>query len=157
MHEFRQQQRLSRDQNPSSKKIKKPSNGTKPATKDAAEPLINDHLPSATSPANDTPPDVDPIDTAPSLSLPLLPPEQIARQTPASLANAVRKHFNAQQLNEAETIAKFLYVVRDNGSRASPRTAGSGGDGHGWTMGSQGREVRKGEGGEVGFRLRFRP
>ena len=87
-----------------------------------------------------------------------LPPvEQIDRQTPQLLAMAVRKHFNAQQLNEAETVAKFIYVARNSSSRGAVRTEGSAGDGNGWWMGSQGREIRKCDGGEVGFRLRFRP
>jgi Sin3 binding region of histone deacetylase complex subunit SAP30 len=84
-------------------------------------------------------------------------PEYIGRQTPVSLATAVRKHFNAQQLSEAETVARFAYVVRQTRNRESTRTEGSEGDGHGFWMGSHGREFRKGEGGEVGFRLRFRP
>lgn len=81
---------------------------------------------------------------------------------PASnLASAVRKHFNAQQLGgaEADTIARFIYVVQQNGSSQQVRTEGSEGDGMGHWMGSNGREQRKvdGPGGEVGFRLRFRP
>ena len=81
---------------------------------------------------------------------------------PASnLASAVRKHFNAQQLvgGEADTIARFIYVVQQNGSTRQVRTEGSEGDGTGYWMGSNGREQRKvdGPGGEVGFRLRFRP
>ncbi|KAJ9609367.1 hypothetical protein H2200_005694 [Cladophialophora chaetospira] len=81
---------------------------------------------------------------------------------PASnLASAVRKHFNAQQLvgGEADTIARFIYVVQQNGSTRQVRTEGSEGDGTGYWMGSNGREQRKvdGPGGEVGFRLRFKP
>ncbi|KIW19777.1 hypothetical protein PV08_00352 [Exophiala spinifera] len=82
----------------------------------------------------------------------------LGRREPAShLANAVRKHFNAQQLSEADTIARFIYVVQQNGRTV--RTEGSGGDGTGSWMGSHGRQVRRidGPGGEVGFRLRFRP
>lgn len=82
----------------------------------------------------------------------------LGRREPAShLANAVRKHFNAQQLSEADTIARFIYVVQQNGKGV--RTEGSLGDGTGYWMGSHGRQVRKidGPGGEVGFRLRFRP
>lgn len=80
------------------------------------------------------------------------------RQHPAALANSVRKHFNAQQLNETETIARFTYVVHQGAAHArGVKTEGSEGDGAGWWMGSHGRAVKKGEGGEVGFRLRFRP
>lgn len=38
-----------------------------------------------------------------------------------SLQTSVRKHFNAQHLNEAETIARFTYVVRQQGSSIQPR------------------------------------
>ncbi|KIV84302.1 hypothetical protein PV11_00090 [Exophiala sideris] len=82
----------------------------------------------------------------------------LGRREPAShLVNAVRKHFNAQQLSEADTIARFIYVVQQNGKTV--RTEGSAGDGRGYWMGSHGRQIRKidGPGGEVGFRLRFRP
>jgi hypothetical protein len=82
-------------------------------------------------------------------------------QPASNLASAVRKHFNAQQLvgGEADTIARFIYVVQHNGSSQQVRTEGSEGDGSGNWMGSNGREQRKvdGPGGEVGFRLRFRP
>lgn len=88
---------------------------------------------------------------------PLPPVEQIERQNPQHLAAAVRKHFNAQQLNEAETIARFIYVARSSASRDHVNTQGSAGDGHGFVMGCHGREVRRGEGGEPGFRLRFVP
>lgn len=89
---------------------------------------------------------------------PPIAPEHIGKQSPTSLATAVRKHFNAQQLNEAEVVARFMYVAKQSkGSRGTVRSEGSAGDGHGWWIGSQGREVRRGEGGEVGFRLRFRP
>lgn len=39
-----------------------------------------------------------------------------------SLATSIRTHFNAQQVNEAETIARFTYVVRQQGSSTTPRT-----------------------------------
>lgn len=79
------------------------------------------------------------------------------REPVSQLANSVRKHFNAQQLSEADTIARFIYVVQQNGRTV--RTEGSGGDGTGFWMGSHGRQARRidGPGGEVGFRLRFRP
>lgn len=79
------------------------------------------------------------------------------REPASQLASTVRKHFNAQQLSEADTIARFIYVVQQNGRGV--RTEGSHGDGSGHWMGSHGREVKKiaGPGGEVGFRLRFRP
>jgi len=82
----------------------------------------------------------------------------LGRREPAThLANSIRKHFNAQQLSEADTIARFIYVVQQHGK--SVATEGSAGDGTGSWMGSHGRQVRKidGPGGEVGFRLRFRP
>ncbi|KIW86867.1 uncharacterized protein Z519_12488 [Cladophialophora bantiana CBS 173.52] len=79
------------------------------------------------------------------------------REPASNLANVVRKHFNAQQLSEADTIARFIYVVQQNGRQVW--TEGSEGDGSGYWMGSQGRAVRRidGPGGDVGFRLRFRP
>lgn len=46
----------------------------------------------------------------------------IGSLSPASLATSVRKHFNAQQLNEAETIARFTYVSRQQGSSLISRT-----------------------------------
>jgi hypothetical protein len=95
--------------------------------------------------------------TAVEPSIPLPPTEQIERQNPSHLAAAVRKHFNAQQLNEMEAIARFIYVARSSASRDHVNTEGSAGDGHGFVMGSHGREVRRGEGGEPGFRLRFAP
>ena len=89
---------------------------------------------------------------------PSIAPEYIGKQSPTALATAVRKHFNAQQLVEAETVARFIYVGRQGKSSSGvSRMEGSEGDGMGCWMGSQGREVRRGEGGEVGFRLRFRP
>ena len=80
-----------------------------------------------------------------------------SRQTQSALATAVRKHFNAQQLNEAETIARFVYVVQQ--TRGGVSTERGKGDGTGYWMGSHGRQVRKidAPGGETGFRLRFRP
>jgi hypothetical protein len=93
----------------------------------------------------------------PPLSNTLPPREQIERQTPVALALAVRKHFNAQQLNEAETVARFIYVARHGASRGVVKTEGADGSGNGFVMGSMGREIRCGDGGEVGFRLRFRP
>ncbi|OQV01482.1 Sin3 binding domain-containing protein isoform 1 [Cladophialophora immunda] len=79
------------------------------------------------------------------------------REPASNLASAVRKHFNAQQLNEADTLARFIYVVQQNGRQV--RTEGSEGDGRGSWMGSQGRAARKSDApwGDVGFRLRFRP
>lgn len=79
------------------------------------------------------------------------------REPASNLATAVRKHFNAQQLSEADTIARFIYVVQQNGRQV--RTEGSEGDGSGYWMGSQGRAARRSDapGGDVGFRLRFRP
>lgn len=87
------------------------------------------------------------------------PADQIGKQPPSHLASTVRKHFNAQQLSEAETVARFAYVVRQSRSGGSVAVEGSDGDGGGWWMGSQGREVRRADSGwgEVGFRVRFRP
>ncbi len=93
----------------------------------------------------------------PPISTPSIPPEHIGKQTPATLATTIRKHFNAQQLSEAETVARFSYVVRQTKAKEAMRLGVSDGDGMGHWMGSHGREVRRGEGGEVGFRLRFRP
>ncbi|KAJ9654089.1 hypothetical protein H2198_006828 [Neophaeococcomyces mojaviensis] len=45
----------------------------------------------------------------------------LGSQSPGSLATSIRKHFNAQQLNEAETIARFTYVVRQQGSNTHSR------------------------------------
>ncbi|OAP59752.1 hypothetical protein AYL99_04754 [Fonsecaea erecta] len=56
------------------------------------------------------------------------------REPASNLATAVRKHFNAQQLSEADTIARFIYVVQQNGRQV--RTEGSEGDGSGYFMGS---------------------
>lgn len=79
------------------------------------------------------------------------------RETAPQLAAAVRKHFNAQQISEADTIARFTYVVQQAGRPVW--IEGAGGDGMGHWMGSNGREIKKGDGpgGDVGFRLRFRP
>ncbi|RVX67291.1 hypothetical protein B0A52_09329 [Exophiala mesophila] len=79
------------------------------------------------------------------------------REPAAHLAAAVRKHFNGQQISEAETIARFTYVVTQAGRPVW--VEGCEGDGSGHWMGSHGRELRKGggPGGDVGFRLRFRP
>jgi hypothetical protein len=100
----------------------------------------------------------------------------IGRSSPSLLAMTIRKHFNAQQLNEAETIAKFTYVARQQGYGNAPgvasihntitslpqvstpiRVEGSDGDGNGWVMGSMGRQVRMTDSGGGAFRLRFRP
>ena len=86
----------------------------------------------------------------------------VGPRLPAShLTSAVRKHFNAQQLvgGEADTIARFIYVVQQNATSRVVRTEGSEGDGEGYWMSGNGREQRRvdGPGGEVGFRLRFRP
>lgn len=39
-----------------------------------------------------------------------------------TLYTSIRKHFNAQQLNEADTIARFSYVIRQQGSSIASRT-----------------------------------
>lgn len=52
------------------------------------------------------------------------PLSTVLGSTPAnSLQTSIRKHFNAQHLNEAETIARFTYVVRQQGSDVQPRQA----------------------------------
>ena len=94
------------------------------------------------------------------------------RQPSASLALAVRRHFNSAQINEGDAIARFLYVVRHGGrGDTDVRLICGDGDGKGRIIGSAGREVDrslgisggngdKGEGGggcDLGFRLRFRP
>jgi hypothetical protein len=110
-------------------------------------------------------------DTLPvSVSVPSLISAQ--RQTAASLALAVRRHFNSAQVNEGDAIARFLYVVRHGGrGDADSKLIGRDGDGRGRVIGSAGRAVEKGlgisgadgnkdEGGggcDLGFRLRFRP
>lgn len=124
-------------------KLKDPSHTEKPSSTNPSiaqsiEPLDQEVSPSSPSTASTT--------------------TNLSRREPAShLATAVRKHFNAQQLNEPDMIARFIYVVQQNGRAV--RTEGSGGDGSGSWMGSHGRAVRRldGPGGEVGFRLRFRP
>ena len=156
MLEARQQQR---------RKAAQPQNSKKKAKATAADKN------SDTSKENDPPDAIDKIngdgsgsgsgtgtpDPFDASGIPLPPVEQIERQNPQHLASAVRKHFNAQQLNEAETISRFIYVARNNTGRDTVKTEGSEGDLHGHIMGSHGREVRRGEGGEPGFRLRFRP
>jgi hypothetical protein len=91
------------------------------------------------------------------------------RQAPASLALAVRRHFNSAQVNEGDAIARFLYVVRHGGhGDGDIRLIGGDGDGKGRVIGSAGRAVDRGlgisgdgkQGGggcDLGFRLRFRP
>jgi hypothetical protein len=94
------------------------------------------------------------------------------RQPPATLALAVRRHFNSAQVNEGDAIARFLYVVRHGGQgEGDIRLIGGKGDGKGRVIGSAGRAVERGlgisggdgnrdEGGggcDLGFRLRFRP
>lgn len=94
------------------------------------------------------------------------------RQPPATLALAVRRHFNSAQVNEGDAIARFLYVVRHGGhGEGNIRLIGGNGDGKGRVIGSSGRAVERGlgisggdgnknEGGggcDLGFRLRFRP
>lgn len=46
----------------------------------------------------------------------------LGSQHPYSLANTIRKHFNAQHLNEPETISRFTYVVRQQGCSTHSRT-----------------------------------
>jgi hypothetical protein len=161
MHEFRQSQRASQDKsNGTSKKKSKSTTTATTKAAEAAKATINgtSHdavmTTSANSAASPTLPSSDEPTVIPDH--PPLQPHQIHQQTPQALSLAIRKHFNAQQLNEAETIARFLYITRDDARREGVSTEGSGGDGHGWVMGSQGREVRREEGGGVGFRLRFR-
>lgn len=53
----------------------------------------------------------------------LNPEATIIGSTPANaLYTSIRKHFNAQQLNEADTIARFSYVIRQQGSSIASRT-----------------------------------
>lgn len=124
-------------------------------------------------------------DSAPSTLLNTSNPEAtiIGRQSPTALATNLRKHFNAQPLHEHDTIARFTYVMRQQGYGSAvlptltattgtgaagtatvPRTTrpirveGCDGDGDGWIMGSMGRQVRMSDtGGGGAFRLRFRP
>lgn len=58
------------------------------------------------------------------LTLNQLDPEAtiIGSTSANSLFTSIRKHFNAQQLNEAETIARFSYVIRQQGSPIASRT-----------------------------------
>ena len=57
------------------------------------------------------------------LSLNQQAPEEtvVGSLSPNSLSTSIRTHFNAQQVNEAETIARFAYVVRQQGSNIAPR------------------------------------
>jgi hypothetical protein len=149
--------------------ISKDTNKSKEKEKDdsTSNNTANEHIlkpPSPPQPSNlsqtqshtvESAPSPSAIHTQPSLSI--VSEAHIGRQPPAALSNTVRKHFNAQQLSEAETVARFAYVVRQTRNPEHVRTEGSDGDGAGFWMGSQGREIRRGEGGEVGFRLRFRP
>jgi len=90
------------------------------------------------------------------------------KATHSQLASAVRRHFNSQQVSEADVIAKFVYVVRHSGSVA--RAGGTGAIGisgskivgigvaeadAGCEIGSSGREEDKRR--DIDFRLRFRP
>lgn len=92
------------------------------------------------------------------------------RQSPASLALTVRRHFNSAQVNEGDAIARFLYVVRHGGhGDGDVSLIGGDGDGKGRVIGGAGRAVDRGlgissgdgsQGGggcDLGFRLRFRP
>ncbi|RMD40634.1 hypothetical protein DV735_g4500, partial [Chaetothyriales sp. CBS 134920] len=89
---------------------------------------------------------------------PTIIPEYIGKQPPSSLATAVRKHFNAQQLNEATVVSRFTYIAKHvHNDHTAIRTDGCAGDGDGSWMGTHGREIRRGHGGDVGFRLRFTP
>lgn len=162
MHEFRQQQRnASKNGSAAGKKKAKATTSTAKTASDESTTKASNGMLAAVAEQGSTdspaPSHASLAGTQQPPNYPLPPPEQITRQTPAALAQTLRKHFNAQQLNEMDTVAKFLYVVKDNNTRAGVRTEGSAGDGTGWSMGSQGRAVRRGEGGEVGFRLRFRP
>ena len=86
--------------------------------------------------------------------------------THIQLASTVRRHFNSQQVSEADVIANFVYVVRHSSTLAK------GGDAvgikgskvlgigpfepeAGWEIGSNGREEDKRR--DLGFRLRFKP
>lgn len=156
MLEARQQQRQKAAQPPASKKKAKTNAADRNSdtSKENDPPDVTDRQNgdgSGSASGNVTPEPFDSSGTA------LPPVEQIERQNPQHLASAVRKHFNAQQLNEAETISRFIYVARNSTGHDMVQTEGSAGDGHGSIMGSHGREVRRGEGGEPGFRLRFRP
>lgn len=155
----KQQQQRSKGPQPPPKKKSKPTDKNSDTSKENEAPdstIINDTLNGNSSGSGDPgSPNFSSEDT--TAAVPLPPVEQIERQNPQYLAAAVRKHFNAQQLNEAETISRFIYVARNSRTRDHVNTEGSAGDGHGYIMGSHGREVRRGEGGEPGFRLRFTP
>ncbi len=88
------------------------------------------------------------------------------KTTHTQLASMVRRHFNSQQVSEADVIANFVYVVRHSSTPAK------GGDAVGMKgskvlgigpfepeagceIGSSGREEDKRK--DLGFRLRFKP
>ena len=90
------------------------------------------------------------------------------KATHSQLASAIRRHFNSQQVNETDVIAKFVYVVKRSSSAA--KAGGTGAVGikgskiigigaaeadSGLEIGSSGREEDKRR--DIGFRLRFRP
>ncbi|KAK5957233.1 hypothetical protein OHC33_001605 [Knufia fluminis] len=79
------------------------------------------HSPTISTVDHQPQPEEDP-DAVP-LSLNQQAPEDtvVGSLSPGSLATSIRTHFNAQQVNEAETIAKFTYVVRQQGSSTAPR------------------------------------
>lgn len=79
------------------------------------------HSPTVSTAGHQPQPDED-LDTIPP-SLNQEAPEHtvVGSLSPNSLATSIRTHFNAQQVNEAETIAKFVYVVRQQGSTTAPR------------------------------------
>ena len=79
------------------------------------------HTPTVSTADHQPRPEEDP-DMIP-LSLNQQAPEHtvVGSLSPNSLATSLRTHFNAQQVNEAETIAKFTYVVRQQGSTTAPR------------------------------------
>lgn len=67
-------------------------------------------------------PNEEPVVTIPPTLNQSNPEATILGPTSANiLATSIRKHFNAQQLNEADTIARFSYVVRQQGSVYSSR------------------------------------
>lgn len=152
MQEARRQQRQREAQtHPSKKKLKSATDKNSDTSKENEPPETHGQNNGGESAGGDT---GSPNPSSDS-GIPLPPVEQIERQNPQHLAAAVRKHFNAQQLNEGETISRFIYVARNSASRDHVNTEGSAGDGHGYIMGSHGREVRRGQGGEPGFRMRF--
>ena len=88
------------------------------------------------------------------------------KTTHSQLASTVRRHFNSQQVSEADVIAKFVYVVRHsntpakNGGATGMKGSKVLGIGPfepeaGWEIGSSGREEDKRR--DLGFRLRFKP